>query len=111
MLKIEGNLGAPANLPNGTESINPAFTTQGTDPVRVIDLRHQFAAKLSAYYDRQSNNDYSDIYFLFANNADAIYDFSHRLNLQHRQRFADVYAANNSSEPAWINYVRQILKL
>jgi len=52
-VQMEGNLGAPANLPNGTESITPVLTVQGTGAVRVIDLHHQFAAKFSAYHSRQ----------------------------------------------------------
>lgn len=110
-LKFEGNLGAPMNLPSGTETIIPVQTTQGSGTVQVIDLRHQFTAKLSAYYSRQSKNDYDDINFLFASYTTAIYDFSHQLDLQHRQYFAEVYAYNNPSQPGWMTYVRQILRL
>jgi len=99
-------------LPFGTEIIISVPTTiQGTGAVRVIDFRHQFTAKLSAYYSRQSQNDYDDIIFLFGINSDAIFGFSYQLDLNHRQYFAEIYTYHNSSETSWIDFVRRVLRL
>lgn len=107
----KGHLGAPAHLPAGIDSIIPVPTEQGTDTVEVIDLRHQLAAKLSAYYDRQAANDYTDIQYLLVTYTDAVYRCSHRLNLERRQYFAEQYAVENATEPEWVAYDRQLLKL
>ncbi|KPM42188.1 hypothetical protein AK830_g4440 [Neonectria ditissima] len=63
-----GYLNTPPDLPTGSEELRPVpETTQGRQPVPVIDLFYQLTTKLSAYSTRRETggqNDYSDLDFL-----------------------------------------------
>jgi len=104
---ISGNLGTPENLLNSTESINPVQTTQGPGVVQVIDLYHQVSAKLYAFFDRQSLNDYTDITFLMTRNGPAIYGFREYLDMRHRRYYADSYVSTNPADEEGIKRMRQ----
>lgn len=68
MLNSTGNLGAPLPLQESIEEIVPVpRTLLGDTRVPLIDVVHQFSAKLQAYTDRRSvtgHNDYNDLMYL-----------------------------------------------
>lgn len=97
------------NLATGTEEIVPVETTQGQEPVSVIDLYHQLSAKLFAFVNRQSRNDFTDIEFLLQDNYEAVWDIQQYLSYQHRKFYSDWYAVQYSGSPDLVEWVRTLL--
>jgi hypothetical protein len=68
MLSSTGNLGAPLPLQETIDEIVPVHRTLlGDTRVPLIDVVHQFSAKLQAYTNRRNGggyNDYNDLMFL-----------------------------------------------
>ncbi|KAI9891986.1 MAG: hypothetical protein M1814_002181 [Vezdaea aestivalis] len=110
-LIIGGNLGTPADIPTGTELIIPIQTAQGLSQVRVTSVDYLFAAKLDAFYNRRSENDFYDLSYLINTAADKIFSFRNQLNMIHRQVFFDVFASRNRSNEEYLKYMRKILEL
>lgn len=102
-------MGTPVNLVTGTEEIVPVQTTQGPEPVSVIDLYHQLSAKFFAFVNRQSRNDFTDITFLLRDYHEGVWAIQQYLNYQHRKFFFDSYTAAYPESPDLVEWVRTLL--
>lgn len=102
LILLQGYLGTPQHLPNGTEIILPVpVTTQGANPVSAIDVFYQITSKLQAHYTRRTTgatNDYVDLVFLFGSYSNTVWEVRDFLNLAHRQAFFDDFAAANEDD-------------
>ncbi|CAK7227936.1 hypothetical protein SCUCBS95973_006712 [Sporothrix curviconia] len=99
---INGYLGTPQGLPNGTESILPVpVTTQGTAPVSAVDLFYQMSSKLQAHYSRRTlggTNDYIDLVFLVTSFSNTVWEMRGFLNLEHRWAFFNDFFATSEGD-------------
>lgn len=95
-------MNTPPDLPTGSEQLHPLHqTTQGPQPVPVINIFYQLTTKLSAYFTRRETggrNDYIDLDFLVRAYGQEIYAMRHFFDLEQRYAFYADFAANNDQD-------------
>jgi hypothetical protein len=69
--------------------ISTASASGGIRPVRVIDLFHQVAYKLSEYHQSQRSLDFIDLIFLMTKYRNPVCDFRESFNTNHRRFFVE----------------------
>ena len=92
-----GSHGAPDHVQNSSEPMT-FNTNAGQMQFPVIDLLNALASKLSAYYTRQSRNDFNDIGFLVTKYEGQVYAIRTQLKATHTQYFVESFAQLSGSQ-------------
>lgn len=96
-------------MPEGTDIITPVPKAMNISQIRVIDLAHQFAAKLSAFSNRQSENDFNDLLFLLRDKSTEIHSLRDQFDLFQRQFFLYAFATRHPGQEKLLSYTMQLL--
>lgn len=95
------DMGAPPELPAGSELV---YTGVQTTQAPIIDLNHQFSAKLLAFFSRRYAQDYADLEFLVLMYGGDIFNSRDSWDFNHRRAFLDAFAEfhnNRDSALTW----------
>jgi hypothetical protein len=85
-------------------------TTQGDTRVYVLDLYHQFAAKLAAFHHRQSSSDFEDLRFLIQNHAQELLTMGRHFDKEHGFFFCQQYIEREGQQQ-WIDFISRMFGL
>jgi hypothetical protein len=78
----------------------------------LLNLESIFKAKLAAFYQRESRNDYGDLEWMCENLGLHIGEFANRLDVEHRDFFAGAFADSDIGySQQQINAIYSILGL
>ncbi|WEW55166.1 hypothetical protein PRK78_000595 [Emydomyces testavorans] len=103
-----GSLGAPDNVQASSEVI-AVNTDLGPKNYPVLNILSITRSKLAAYFERASQNDYTDIAFLVERFGQRVRAVRGQLNKNHCRRFFDMYKARVAGDQNRINWARNVL--
>jgi predicted nucleotidyltransferase component of viral defense system len=83
----------------------------GTGRYSILSLQEIVKAKLAAYYQRESTNDYLDLVWMCQNLGARVRTFSNRLDQDQREYFFEAFSESGTASNREINEFRRILNL
>lgn len=110
-----GSLGAPRNIPSGSEEVE-GMTDAGMRTYRVVDIQHILASKLAAFHARGNtdSNDFKDLVWILITSTYGakVLEVSGNLSIEDRQVFLKaVLRSRPRPSAARVQRIVQLLRM